>query len=117
MSILKKYQNAVIVFVVIIIAFVVYSFFFAGKATPILSEQTVGQANPADQDLISLLIELKGITLDESIFANAAFTSLQDFSKDLVPEAVGRTNPFAPLGATPAPAKTQGQAPAQTPVK
>ncbi len=115
MSMLKKYQNVIIVIVVIIIAFVVYTFFFAGKATPILSEQNINQTAPADQDLISLLIELKGITLDESIFANAAFVSLQDFSKDLVPEAVGRPNPFAPLGATPAkpPAQTSTQTPAK----
>lgn len=96
---IKQYQNVIVIAVVIIIAFIVYTYFFAGKATPILDEQTVNQAAPADQDLISLLLELKGITLDESLFSDSAFTSLQDFSKELVPEAIGRPNPFAPLGA------------------
>ena len=104
---IKQYQNVIFIIVAIIIAFIAYSYFFAGKATPILSEETVSQAAPADQDLISLLLELKAITLDESLFSDATFTSLQDFSKELVPEATGRPNPFAPLG-------SQAKAPAQT---
>lgn len=107
MNTLKKYQNVIIVAVVILIAFLIYTFMFAGKATPILTVQNVNQTAPADQDLISLLIELKGITLDESLFADATFASLQDFSKDLVPEPVGRPNPFAPLGAAQPKAQTQ----------
>jgi hypothetical protein len=96
---IKQYQNVIIIGAVIVIAFFVYTYFFTGKATPILDEQAVSQAAPADQDLISLLLELKAITLDESLLSDAAFTSLQDFSKELVPEAIGRPNPFAPLGA------------------
>lgn|SRR3989344_7436672 len=97
MNFFKKYQNVIFIVVAVILGFIAYSYFFTGKETPVLSEETVSQATPADQDLISLLLELKAITLDESLFADAAFMSLQDFSKELIPEAVGRPNPFAPL--------------------
>ena len=98
MKALKKYQNIIIIAVVVIVGFALYTVFSPGKATPILSEQVIAENSPVDQDLISLLLELKGITLDESLFSESAFVSLQDFSKELVPEAVGRPNPFAPLG-------------------
>jgi hypothetical protein len=96
---LAKYQNIIVIVVIIAIAFGIYSYFFAGKTEAPLTAETVSAASPADQDLISLLLELKSITLDDSIFANPTFTSLHDFSQDLVAEPVGRPNPFAPLGA------------------
>ncbi len=96
---LGKYQNIILIVVVLIIAFAIYSYFFTGKEeAPLMTEEVVSQS-PEDQDLISLLLELKGITLDESIFSDATFDSLQDFSQELVAEPTGRPNPFAPLNA------------------
>ena len=55
---------------------------------------------PAEEggDLIALLLELKSIKLDTAILQNPTFLTLQDFSVTLIPEPVGRVNPFAPLG-------------------
>lgn len=96
----KQNQTAVLATVLIVIGFFVYSYFFTGKkdTNSVLKTETVSTVAPADQDLISLLLELKSITLDESIFSNPSFQSLQDFSQELVNEPVGRVNPFAPLG-------------------
>lgn len=96
----KQYQNIAFVVVALIIAFVAYTYLFTGKVTPILTEQTISPVASADQDLISLLLQLKAITLDESIFSDQTFTGLEDFSRELIPEAVGRENPFAPLGSS-----------------
>lgn len=96
----KKYQNAIFVIVALILAFFAYSYFFAGKETPVLMEETINPTAVADQDLISLLLELKAITLDESIFTDPTFMSLEDFSRELIPEPIGRPNPFAPLGSS-----------------
>lgn len=98
MTILKRYQNIILGVVLIALAFTVYSYFFTGNTAPILGTEAVTPTTAVDQDLISLLFELKGITLDDSIFADPTFRSLQDFSQALVPEPIGRHNPFAPLG-------------------
>ena len=99
MYMLAKYQNIIVIAVVLVIAFGVYSYFFSGKQESILSTENVSAQAPADQDLIALLLDLKSISLNEEIFSDAAFKSLSDFSKDLVAEPVGRSNPFAPLSA------------------
>jgi hypothetical protein len=96
---MKRYQNLIIIGLIIIAAFFAYSFFFAAKPEAALSSTAPTASNSVDQDLITLLLQLRAIKLDNSIFTNPVFTSLQDFSQALVPEAVGRTNPFAPLGA------------------
>lgn len=100
MNFFKQNQTAILVVVIIVIAFFAYTYFFTGEeeSGSVLQTEEVSVVAPADQDLISLLLELKSITLNEGIFSDSAFTSLQDFSQELIPEPVGRVNPFAPLG-------------------
>lgn len=94
----KKYKNIIIIAAVVVIGFVLYSFFFTGEDTSVLTSENVSPSQTAvEQELISLLLELRSITLETSLFDDPAFNSLQDFSQELVPEAVGRTNPFAPF--------------------
>jgi hypothetical protein len=104
MTFFKRYRTLILAVIIIAIAFFAYSYFFAGERQPILSEQAPAVGTPVDQDLIALLLQLKSIRLDTAIFNDPAFRSLQDFSQALVPEPIGRTNPFAPLGAKFAPA-------------
>ncbi len=104
---MKNLKNIIIIAIIIIAAFAVYSFFFTGKQDAALSQSAPSKDENVDQDLITLLLQLKAIKLDDSFFSNITFKSLQDFSQELVPEATGRTNPFAPLGtaSTPPPPK------------
>lgn len=75
-----------------------YSFFFTGNDTRTLVTQDVDPAQAAvEQELIALLLELRSIRLDVSLFDNTDFTSLTDFSQELVAEPIGRENPFSPL--------------------
>lgn len=96
----KNLRTVIIVGVVIVIAFIAYSYFFTAKPASVLTTSEVSGTPPVDQDLISLLAQLKAITLDDSIFNDPTFMSLQDFSQNLTPEPSGRINPFAPLGQT-----------------
>lgn len=94
----NKYKNIIIIVAVIGLAFVVYTFLFGGEKGAALSSQDVNPSQTAvEQELIALLLELRSIKLDVSLFDSEEFISLQDFSQELVPEPVGRTNPFAPL--------------------
>lgn len=50
-------------------------------------------------DFLSVLLSIRGITLDTTIFSDPAFLSLRDSSIELVPDGnEGRPNPFAPIG-------------------
>lgn len=49
------------------------------------------------QEVVDTLLTLRAIKLDGAIFTQPAFAALRDFSTQIVPEPVGRPNPFAPL--------------------
>jgi hypothetical protein len=49
-------------------------------------------------DILPTLLEIKDIRLDQSIFADPVFKSLQSFSVELPKEESGRPNPFGPVG-------------------
>lgn len=60
-----------------------------------------------ESEFLAVLLNVTNIKLDDSIFADPAFTSLHDSSIELVSDIPeGRPNPFAPIGsdvvATPA---------------
>jgi hypothetical protein len=97
---LQKYKKIIIVVVVVVLLFVVYSMFFKKTAEPVLSTTpTSGQNLSAENsELITLLSQLKTINLNKTIFSDAIFLSLFDFSVTLIPEPVSRPNPFAPVG-------------------
>jgi hypothetical protein len=98
MNFIKRYQSLLGIVAILIAAFVIYSVFFAHPAPAPLSKISVATTqDPVDQQLIALLLTLHSITLDSSLFDNPKFTGLRDFGRDLVPEPVGRKNPFAPL--------------------
>ena len=85
----------------IAVAAVAYTYLFGrdGIDTSLLTSEKQGEeASLIGEDLIGLLNTLKSITLDDSFFQDPAFRSLEDFSQELAPEPVGRSNPFAPIG-------------------
>lgn len=81
------------------------------SATTIVTSSAAGTSNnpggvvtpgPVDKDtqqILEILLALRAVKLDEMLFSNPAFVSLKDFSTQIVPETVGRPDPFAPLGA------------------
>jgi hypothetical protein len=114
MSIISKYKTTILVGILVIVAFIVYSYFFTGAPPQALTVTAATSTAEVDQDLIALLTTLKSIKLDAAIFSDPTFQSLQDFSQALVPEPVGRQNPFAPLGSVSIPSSRQ-TAPASAP--
>lgn len=61
------------------------------------TEDFTGAASASEKDLVATLLQLRTVTLEGSIFGDPAFQSLQDFGSQIIPEPVGRPNPFAPL--------------------
>ncbi|RJR14065.1 hypothetical protein C4585_01205 [Candidatus Parcubacteria bacterium] len=66
-----------------------------GSASPtIITTQTEGGS--AEKEVVDTLLALRAVTLSGTIFSDPAFQTLQDFGVQIVPETVGRENPFAP---------------------
>jgi hypothetical protein len=97
----------IIIFIVIIVALVGGYFLIGGSEEPVgvvsLTESSntntnINTNNPSGE-FLTLLLNVKNIKLDDSIFKEKAFLKLRDSSIVLVPEGnEGRVNPFAPIG-------------------
>ena len=58
-----------------------------------------GAQSSIQQEFLPILLNIKNLKLDDSIFQDPAFLSLTDSSIILVPDGnEGRPNPFAPIG-------------------
>lgn len=93
-------QNKVVLLIlggVVIAGVVWYSFLRDRSVQPTLQSDNLTEATEADSDIVSTLLELRAVSLSGTIFSDPAFLHLQDFGQGIVPEPVGRPNPFAPL--------------------
>lgn len=113
---IKKHMTIVLVLVAVIVGGVWYGMSGGGVDNgSLLTTETVDSGSPsedtADRDLVETLLTLRAINLSGTIFNDPAFKALQDFGVSIVPEPVGRPNPFAPLSRqAPAPnQQTQSQ--------
>jgi hypothetical protein len=102
MNWIKQHFLLFIGVIVVLCAIVFYVMSSSAPAAPILvTSGSTGSpsSDSSDQELVSTLLALRAVTLSGTIFQDPAFVSLVDFSTPIVPEPVGRDNPFAPLGA------------------
>ncbi len=109
----SKIKNIIILVGVALVLIFVYFYFFAGKKDqPLISNSpsatTTGattsneDTSAISQELLSVLLNIKNIKIDNSIFSSKAFSSLRDSSVEIVPDGQeGRVNPFAPIGSDP----------------
>ncbi|OHB19745.1 MAG: hypothetical protein A2854_03780 [Parcubacteria group bacterium RIFCSPHIGHO2_01_FULL_56_18] len=75
-----------------------YLFLRDTTPAPLLTTEDLTTSNVADKDVVETLLQLRAITLSGTIFTDPAFVSLRDNGTQIVPEPVGRPNPFLPLG-------------------
>lgn len=119
-----KIKKIIIILVILVLAFVAYQYFFTKDApaptTALSSSKTTTTATTTtapktttttasgvatdttstkkDTQFLSTLLNISKIKVDATIFASPAFNSLDDNNVQIRnEEAVGRTNPFAPL--------------------
>ena len=98
----NKYKNILLVIVITVVVFFIYSTFFSGRGSSnsFLQTEIVGGEGEAlvGKELLATLLELRSLSLDESIFSTRAFIILRDFSQEVQPQATGRPNPFNDIG-------------------
>ena len=89
-------KSTIVVIVIVIILAAVY-FYEKGTSAPSStglvasqSDQTIGAAE------LSLLGQVESLKVDPSLFQDPVYTGLQDYTRDVPSEPVGRPNPFVP---------------------
>ncbi|MDR3558248.1 MAG: hypothetical protein P4L61_01825 [Candidatus Pacebacteria bacterium] len=99
-------NNKTIIIGIAIVVVVAGIWYFYGKGSSSSStSQLLSSSSNADSssaavgaDVLNILNSVSSINIDSSFFATAAYQSLVDYSITVPPQAVGRSNPFAPVG-------------------
>ena len=89
-----------------------YVFLRDTTPAPLLTTQDLTVQGAEDKEVIETLLQLRTITLAGTILSDPAFLRLVDTGTQIVPEPIGRPNPFLPLSRTGT--STTQQAPATT---
>ena len=95
----QKTTQIIIAVIVIIVAFFGFKYFFVGA--PASDESLVAENNTefADgQSILILLNKLKEVQLNDTVFSNKTFISLESSERPLDPQVFERKNPFFPIG-------------------
>ncbi|MDA8611345.1 hypothetical protein N9L18_00575 [Candidatus Pacebacteria bacterium] len=103
--IFQKYKKWIIIVLVIIAAFVLYTIFFTGEDEGeglVSSNATTGQtpASIVGAEIVAALNRIESLRLDRTIFDDPVYKSLKDRSQEIPPEPVGKANPFDPIGSS-----------------
>lgn len=104
-----KYKKIILVILVLSISFVLYSTYFGGKPEGeelLVSSNTNTQVQIVGNEIVSALNQIQTLKLSRDIFEDPVFRSLVDRNIPIPVEPVGKTNPFAAIGADFAPATT-----------
>ena len=110
--IMKKFIIGVVIAIVLV--FIYTKFFKSNTPTGTLSSSTTTTTPVVGTDintqvggeLLSTLLNLKTIKLNDQIFSSPLFSSLTDFTITLGSGVEGRPNPFAPIGTDITPVQT-----------
>ncbi len=101
-------KNALLFIGIGCILILIYLYVFDKKEEPPLVSSTLdssggsiaqGTINSSMGEFLPLLLSVRNLQLDDSIFTDPSFLGLKDSSIELVPDGnEGRLNPFAPIG-------------------
>ncbi|MCD5384661.1 MAG: hypothetical protein LRZ97_01970 [Candidatus Pacebacteria bacterium] len=97
MNIIKQ-NKTVFIGAVILISILI---FYGLSSKPPSAQHTTSTPsqteNTGEREMLEMLADMKTIRLDGRIFESSTYMNLQDFSREIVPEPIGRQDPFAPL--------------------
>jgi hypothetical protein len=96
----KINKNVLLAIALLIVAVVGYFLFMSKDSGPApLTETQAGAQGAIGQEIVIELNRLRSLqNISTDIFKNSAFASLKDYTQVVVPQPVGRPNPFAPVG-------------------
>jgi len=93
-------KNVFFALALAVILWLGYKLFVASDDASLTAQNAavVSQASRDTEEFLRTLQRLRDIALDQQIFTDLRFQSFADYRKAIVPEPVGRLNPFAPIG-------------------
>lgn len=98
----KINKNIILIVALVVVAVVGYFIFTGGDDTaeaPLVGVQAGAASTGMAQEIVIELNRLRALqSINGDFFANPAFVSLRDFTQTVVPQPIGRNNPFAPIG-------------------
>jgi hypothetical protein len=97
---ISKYKNIIIIGVVIALGLIAYSIFKPAPTAETLLETTqrADSAQVLGDEITSAISQINSLKLDRGVLDDPVVKNLKDHSKPIIPEDVGRKNPFAPIG-------------------
>jgi hypothetical protein len=97
---IAKYKNIIIILVIIVLGLVAYSFLKPSPTAESLLATTQRQdsAQVLGDEITSAISQINSLKLDRAVLDDPIVKNLIDHSKPILPEPVGRKNPFAPIG-------------------
>jgi hypothetical protein len=102
----KPSSNRSTIAVIVIIALVGlgYFYYYGSTATPSSSISSTDVNAAVGDQVLNLLNQIKSLNIDTSLFNDAGYLTLRDYSVPIPTLNVGRPNPFAPIPGYTAPA-------------
>lgn len=94
-------KNILIGSVVLVLVFASYKLLIKKEdqtGAGLVSTPAAVTSTSATREAATTLQKIKRIEVDTGIFSETSFVSLTDYRVEILPEAVGRDNPFAPVG-------------------
>lgn len=95
-----KYKKIIITVLVLVLGFIVWSIFIKADPEPesFLINDQPRQVDKIGEEIITALNRMKSLELDKSVFEHPIFIRLEDYSREITPNRVGRPNPFDNIG-------------------
>lgn len=94
---LSKKKTIIIAAAIVVLGVVAYFVWLRPQPVENISIDSFGPTGQAQATFLTLAAQLQPIAFDASVLSDARFMSLVDIKTVIVPEASGRTDPFAPL--------------------
>ena len=94
-EIFQKLKTPIIILALIFAGFIVYNTFVKKPAPTALLKTTSTTASTPESNFLPILLEVQNVTMDENLFLDPVFRALVDFSQPIVPESLGKQNPFS----------------------
>lgn len=90
-------KNGLVLIGIIIIGMLGYYLFVLNADSNLdMSFEASSQARLASEQFLRELNKIKTVDLNEALFIDTRFEDRESFTQPILPEAVGRTNPFLP---------------------
>lgn len=105
---ISKYKNIIIIAAIIGIGLIAYSFLRPDPTAESLLETTERQdsAQVLGDEITAAINQINSLKLDRSVLDDPIVQNLIDHSKPIIPEPIGRINPFAPINSDGTPSST-----------